>query len=505
MKNITIKTIFSVLLTAAVLIAACTKDDTDVRLDPKMATSQVLNFGSDSATVVGFVVAEGDGFLQKGVCYNVQANPKASLNAISYAGSDTGATFKVVLRNLHYATKYYARAYAILFSNHDTIYGDELTFTTKPILPTVTTAAFTVDKTKASGGGNVTNDGGDAVTARGVVYGVNPNPTLSDSKTSDGTGAGAFTSNLSGLKGLTTYHVRAYATNIVGTAYGPEITFDTPLTLFTLYVVGKFQNWDPANPKDSLKNTLDNAVAQGYAYISPVGEGFKFTMQKGWTGTNYGAGTAAGTISETGGNITVPSDGYYFFNVDVTNKTYTAMKTTWGVIGSATAGGWNSDQAMTYSTSLRRWFATIPLTAGEFKFRANGNWDDLDYGDTGNDKKLDAKGANIPITNAGTYSVMMNLSSPLNYTYALTTWSIIGDAAAGWSTDVDMTPNSNNTWTVTTTLNPGEFKFRANHDWPINLGGTTDNLSFGGGNIKITTAGTYTITLDLVNGKCTIQ
>jgi uncharacterized protein (TIGR02145 family) len=80
-------------------------------------------------------------------------------------------------------------------------------------------------------GGNVTSDGGTMVTARGVAYGTGQNPTVSGTSTSDGTGTGVFVSVLSGLTPLTTYYVRAYATNSLGTAYGNELSITTPAFL----------------------------------------------------------------------------------------------------------------------------------------------------------------------------------------------------------------------------------------------------------------------------------
>lgn len=81
--------------------------------------------------------------------------------------------------------------------------------------------------TTATGGGNVTDDGGAEVTARGVCWDVTTDPTTADSKTTNGTGLGTFTSSITGLTQNTTYFVRAYATNSVGTAYGNEVTFET--------------------------------------------------------------------------------------------------------------------------------------------------------------------------------------------------------------------------------------------------------------------------------------
>ena len=96
----------------------------------------------------------------------------------------------------------------------------------KEEIPVVTTTAVSgVTTTTAVSGGNVTDDGGADVTARGVCWGTAANPTVSGSKTSDGTGTGSFSSNLTGLTPGTKYYVRAYATNSVGTAYGNEVEF----------------------------------------------------------------------------------------------------------------------------------------------------------------------------------------------------------------------------------------------------------------------------------------
>ena len=95
-------------------------------------------------------------------------------------------------------------------------------------LPTVTTAGITdISSISATCGGEVTNDGGDAVTARGVCWGISQNPTVEDSLTTDGAGSGSFISRLIGLTPNTTYYVRAYAINSVGTAYGEEVSFTT--------------------------------------------------------------------------------------------------------------------------------------------------------------------------------------------------------------------------------------------------------------------------------------
>ena len=100
-------------------------------------------------------------------------------------------------------------------------------------LPTLTTAAITsIETTTAISGGIISSDGASNLTSRGICWSTNTNPTTADSKTSDGTGTGTFVSNLTGLLPNTTYYVRAYATNSVGTAYGNQVSFSTFETMY---------------------------------------------------------------------------------------------------------------------------------------------------------------------------------------------------------------------------------------------------------------------------------
>ncbi len=100
--------------------------------------------------------------------------------------------------------------------------GSDVTIT----LPTVVTAEVTeITSNSAKGGGEVTNDGGAEVTERGICWSPTSNPTVDGSHMTAGTGTGVFTAMMNGLEANTTYHVRAYATNEVGTAYGLDREF----------------------------------------------------------------------------------------------------------------------------------------------------------------------------------------------------------------------------------------------------------------------------------------
>lgn len=108
------------------------------------------------------------------------------------------------------------------------------------VLPTVTTNPISAKTSNgATSGGTISNQGSDAVTARGVVWGITVNPTIDlTTKTSNGAGIGSFSSPITGLAPNTTYHVRAYATSNVGTAYGNDISFTTAAPIPKVYVCG---------------------------------------------------------------------------------------------------------------------------------------------------------------------------------------------------------------------------------------------------------------------------
>jgi PKD repeat protein len=99
---------------------------------------------------------------------------------------------------------------------------------TKNLPIVTTTVASDITQTSATSGGNLTNNGGAEVTAHGVCWSTTENPpTISSSKTSDGTGNGAFISNITGLLANTKYYLCAYATNSEGTGYGLVVNFTT--------------------------------------------------------------------------------------------------------------------------------------------------------------------------------------------------------------------------------------------------------------------------------------
>ena len=145
----------------------------------------------------------------------------------------------------------------------------------------------------------------------------------------------------------------------------------------------------------------------------------------------------------------------------------------------------------------------IYMTAGtEFKF-ANGSWDE-NWG-TSDGKTLEPNGPNISVSADGCYYITVDLNA-LTYSMEVRNWSLVGDGVGGWENDVDLKySKENGVYYVTYDFNgSGEFKFRANHDWTINLGidkdGEAGDLIQNGKNIPVPGAGTYSVTLTFDGG-----
>lgn len=190
-----------------------------------------------------------------------------------------------------------------------------------------------------------------------------------------------------------------------------------------MYIVGGSigAGW---SPELSIPMKLQSADSKTkfeiYEYIDITGGGFKFLpTNANWDGA-YGKGATAGSLEATGGagNLEAAVSGFYRIRMDAQALTYELLKTSWGIIGNATAGGWDADTDMSFSggKGSYQWKIKATLSVGELKFRANDDWG-INLG--GALYGLTQDGANIKVESAGVYDIELNLL-PSGYTAKLT-------------------------------------------------------------------------------------
>ena len=213
-----------------IFASSCKKEDAG---KPVLKTLAVTEITDTTAKSGGNITSDGGAaIIARGVCWSTRRTPTITDNKTT---DGTGAgDFESSIVGLSANTTYYVRAYAT--NSNGTVYGNEISFNTELILTTL--AVTEITGTTAKSGGNISSDGGATITARGVCWSTSRTPTISDNKTTDGTGAGDFESSIVGLSANTTYYVRAYATSSNGTVYGNEISFTTGLSIGSFYAGG---------------------------------------------------------------------------------------------------------------------------------------------------------------------------------------------------------------------------------------------------------------------------
>lgn len=213
-----------------------------------------------------------------------------------------------------------------------------------------------------------------------------------------------------------TSNIKVYS-DIKSTSLTP---FETLIDYPTIYVPGSYQGWTPGAQNGRLYAYDFNTEYKGIIRIvdgnNPTAE-FKITSAPNWD-NNWGGSLIknddiyTGSLVFKGDNLKVDA-GTYEFLVDITKLTIKLTKTNdWGLIGSATANGWDSDTDMFFNGQRKMWEITTDLKAGEIKFRANNGWD-TNFG--GKDGVLAPGGANIAISSDGNYTIRMD-TKLLKYT-----------------------------------------------------------------------------------------
>jgi hypothetical protein len=193
-------------------------------VEATLSTNSVTAVTGFTATSGGNITFNGgEPVTVRGVCWSTSQNPDIINNSFTNDGSGSGS-FDSSLTELTPATTYYVRAYAT--NSIGTSYGDEESFDTDDTPEVITDSVSEITDSSATCGGDVTANNGEQVSAKGVCWSTSQNPDIENNDlTNDGSGVGLFVSSLTGLSQGTTYYVRAYATNSVGTSYGDEVSF----------------------------------------------------------------------------------------------------------------------------------------------------------------------------------------------------------------------------------------------------------------------------------------
>lgn len=207
---------------------------------PTVTTPTNANVTSDAATLGGNVTADGfTTITERGIVYSsTNTNPQiGGANVTKVASTGTTGVFTINVSGLNASTTHYFAAYATNTNGtgYSTV-GNFMTTAPPTAAPTITTpTSANVMTTTATLGGNVTSDGGSAMTGRGVVFSAtNSDPVIGGSGVTQvsttGT-TGIFTVNVSLLTAGTTYKFKAYAANGIGTSYTGVGMFTTPTPL----------------------------------------------------------------------------------------------------------------------------------------------------------------------------------------------------------------------------------------------------------------------------------
>jgi uncharacterized protein (TIGR02145 family) len=238
MRNYSAKLILSIVaLILGFWIASCKKENENVLIDqvpPIVETNKITDSTEYTAKGGGTILAAGgSAILRRGLIWGLTEDLDTTLKTKVISGSGRGV-FLAEMKGLAPGTKYYFVAFAV--NEIGMAFGEIKTFSTRPLPPGApklgpTTDASEIKALSAKSGGNVIDDGGFKITARGICWttsSINLPTDKLTTKTTDSGSVGTFISELSGLTPLTTYYVRSYATNIKGTFYGNLITFTTP-------------------------------------------------------------------------------------------------------------------------------------------------------------------------------------------------------------------------------------------------------------------------------------
>ena len=182
-----------------------------------------------------------------------------------------------------------------------------------------------------------------------------------------------------------------------------------------LTVPGDYQlptAWDPADENYAVYSRKSDEVYEGYIYFSVEEAVYKFVKGGSWdlNWGDYDPIDWALDFGDVGNDIPISGgSGVYFLVCDLNALIHSQLKTDWGVLGSATAGGSSDDVDLTWDEAKGALTVTLDLSAGNIRFRANDS-DDLNFGDNFANGTLENDGDDIAIAEAGNYTIDVYLN-----------------------------------------------------------------------------------------------
>ncbi|MCM1452722.1 MAG: hypothetical protein NC102_10730 [Clostridium sp.] len=217
-------------------------------------------------------------------------------------------------------------------------------------------------------------------------------------------------------------------------------------------------------------------------------------------------GPAEGEAEELEGALVADAEGKlavsgpYSIEINMRDLTYKFAIAIDQLYTPGNSNGWNQGASQTLTTTDYVNYTGYVHLNGEFKFTSQPNWDGVNYGSTGVEGELtnDGGAGNLTVAKDALYWVQVNL---VEMTYSLTEITSIGCIGGfnGWGGQANLEPSADFLiWTGEVTFNAGdEWKFRANDNWDINLGGSLDDLVTGGDNLVQAQGGKKTVILNL--------
>ncbi|HYC40543.1 MAG TPA: SusE domain-containing protein [Chitinophagaceae bacterium] len=206
------------------------------------------------------------------------------------------------------------------------------------------------------------------------------------------------------------------------TSYLDIVTYTYP---DAMNIAGNYQGWNPATAPQIVRTRNGGYQHyEGYIVFNDASPQFKMVKGNNWGAGDFGS-AGGSNLGNGGPNLTLPAGGpgiagLYRIRANTTAMTWSYNKiNTFGIIGSATAGGWGASTPMVFNASNGSWSITTDLVVGEMKFRANNDWG-INFGDNSPaDGKPEYDGANIAVPSAGNYTITLNIGIGGNYSYKL--------------------------------------------------------------------------------------